>query len=206
MWARPDISVIFISVMGEPVRTPRWVLLLQMRQDQPLPVTVQHVLAAPGGRHHAAALGQGLQQQMHLSIVAQRLKVPHALHRGGDGLLLCKTRPRSSSISTPKRSDTRLFENFRLDAAHQGHMNFPSVGGEAQLGVLLLQLAQLGQQGAAVAVRRQGHPIAHHRLQHRPDAGFLRPRPWPPQVAVSPWTAHTPPAGTWSTARNRPPL
>ena len=150
-------------------------LFLQMSHNQPLPVPVQLVLAAPGGRHHAAALGQGLQQQVHLRIVAQGLKVAHALHGAVDGLLIQNPAPVQVDLHAEALRH-QAFENFRLDAAHQGHMNFPSVRGEAQLGVLLLQLAQLGQQGAAVAVRRQGHPIAHHRLQHRPDAGFLRPQ------------------------------
>ena len=150
-------------------------LFLQMSHNQPLPAPVQLVLAAPGGRHHAAALGQGLQQQMHLRIVPQGFKVAHALHGAVDGLLIQNPAPVQVDLHAEALRH-QTFENFRLDAAHQGHMNFPSVGGEAQLGILLLQLAQLGQQGAAVAVRRQGHPIAHHRLQHRPDTGFLRPQ------------------------------
>ena len=50
-------------------------------------------------------------------------------------------------------------------------------GRKAQLGVLLLQLAQLRQQHPAVAVRRQGHPIAHHRLQHRAHRLLTLPQP-----------------------------
>ena len=57
-----------------------------MRQHQPLPVPVQLVLRARRRQHQAAARGQGFQQQMHLRIVAQGLKVADALHWGGDGL------------------------------------------------------------------------------------------------------------------------
>ena len=63
-------------------------LFLQMAHDQPLPAPVQVVLGTAGGQHQAAALGQGLQQQVDLRIVAQGLVVAHALHRGVDGLLV----------------------------------------------------------------------------------------------------------------------
>ena len=63
-------------------------LFLQMGHDQPLPAPVQVVLGTAGGQHQAAALGQGLQQQVDLRIVAQGLVVAHALHRGVDGLFV----------------------------------------------------------------------------------------------------------------------
>ena len=67
---------------------PQVGLFLQMGHDQPLPAPVQFVLGTAGGQHQAAALGQGLQQQVDLRIVAQGLVVAHALHRGVDGLLV----------------------------------------------------------------------------------------------------------------------
>ena len=63
-------------------------LLGQMREDQALPVPVEHVLAAGGVKRQArAALGR-LEQQVHLGIVAQRLKMAHALDRRRDRLLI----------------------------------------------------------------------------------------------------------------------
>ena len=63
-------------------------LLGQVGEDEPLPVPVQQVLAAPAVKDQTAALGQGLQEEMDLGVVAQGLKVAHPLHRGGDGLLV----------------------------------------------------------------------------------------------------------------------
>ena len=63
-------------------------LFFQMGQHQPLPVFVQHLFPAVGGKLHPAAPGQRFQQQMHLGIVAQRLVVSYALHGLGDGLLI----------------------------------------------------------------------------------------------------------------------
>ena len=54
---------------------------LQMGQHQPLPVPVQFILAAGGSHRQPAARLSRLQQQMHLRIMPQRLKMPHTLHR-----------------------------------------------------------------------------------------------------------------------------
>ena len=63
-------------------------LLHQVGEDEALPVQIQHVLTAQAAKDQPAALGQRFQQQVYLGVVAQRFKVPHALHRGGDGLLI----------------------------------------------------------------------------------------------------------------------
>ena len=60
----------------------------QMRQNQALPVFVQHVLAARAGKMKPAAARGGFQQKVHLGVMAQRLEMPHALHRGGNGLFI----------------------------------------------------------------------------------------------------------------------
>ena len=52
----------------------------QVREDQALPVAVQRVLGHDAVKAQAAPGGQRLQQQMHLGIVSQGLKVPDALH------------------------------------------------------------------------------------------------------------------------------
>ena len=56
-----------------------------MRQDQPLPVHGQVVQGHCCTELHPAATLAGGQQQVHFRIVAKRLIMPHALHRGGDG-------------------------------------------------------------------------------------------------------------------------
>ena len=63
-------------------------LLHQVGEDEPLPVQIQHVLTAQAAKDQPAAPGQRFQQQVYLGVVAQRFKVPYALHRRGDGLLI----------------------------------------------------------------------------------------------------------------------
>ena len=63
-------------------------LFRQMSQNEPLPVSIQRVLTAPGIQLNAASRLQRLQQQVHLSIVAQGFKVSYALYQGGDGLFV----------------------------------------------------------------------------------------------------------------------
>ena len=57
-------------------------LFFQMRQHEALPVLVQLLFPAVGGKLHPAAPGQRLQLQVDLGVVAQRLVMAHAL----DGL------------------------------------------------------------------------------------------------------------------------
>ena len=54
--------------------------LIQMGQNQPLPVSVQIILAAGAFKHHAAASRTRLQNQMNFRIVAQGLEMPDALY------------------------------------------------------------------------------------------------------------------------------
>ena len=63
-------------------------LLHQVGEDEALPVQIQHVLTAQAAKDQPAAPGQRFQQQVYLGVVAQGLKVPYALHRRGDGLLI----------------------------------------------------------------------------------------------------------------------
>ena len=55
-------------------------LLLQMGQNQSLPVPIQHVLTAVRFQHQPAASLQRLHQKMDLRIMAKRFKMSHALH------------------------------------------------------------------------------------------------------------------------------
>ena len=65
--------------------------LPQMSQNQPLPVPVQHILAAAAFKDQSAARLPGLQQKMDLRIVAQGLKMAHALHSVPNRLLIYDT-------------------------------------------------------------------------------------------------------------------
>ena len=63
-------------------------LFLQMGENQPLPVAVQNILAARREKLQAASRLTWLQKQMYLRIVAQRLKMSHALHRRSNCFLI----------------------------------------------------------------------------------------------------------------------
>ena len=58
----------------------------QVRQDQPLPVQVQYILAACCGKRQSTAPLCRFQQKMYLRIVAQWLKMPDTLDSIFDGL------------------------------------------------------------------------------------------------------------------------
>src|SRR5699024_7993683 len=62
--------------------------LQQVSHHQPLPVAVQHILTAVTAYDKTAAPLAWFQQQMHLRIMAQRLKMPHTLHRITDGFFV----------------------------------------------------------------------------------------------------------------------
>ena len=61
---------------------------LQMGQNQSLPVAIQDILTAGGGKFQSAASFQWFQQQMGFRIMPQRLKMSDALYRCGNGFLI----------------------------------------------------------------------------------------------------------------------
>ena len=63
-------------------------LLFQMGQYQALPVPAQLVLAAGRSKLQAAARLSRFQQKVHFRIMAQRLKMPHTLHRIRNGFFI----------------------------------------------------------------------------------------------------------------------
>ena len=65
--------------------------LRQMGQNQSLPVPVQHILAAATLKNQPASLLPGLQNQVYLRIVAQGLKMAHALHYIFNGFFIYDT-------------------------------------------------------------------------------------------------------------------
>ena len=96
---------------------------LQMRQDQPLPVTVQHVLAAQRGKLQSTAPLPGLQQQMYLRIMTQGFKMPDAFHRLRQSFLVYN----ASSIEFHFQTEALpqdIFEDFHLHLSHELHMDF----------------------------------------------------------------------------------
>ena len=107
---------------GRTCKHAQMLLFLQMGQNQPLPVACQHVLPAGGFKHQPAAPGQGLQDQMHFGIVAQRLKVPHALYRVFYGLPVQNV-PLVHVHGHAEALLHQTFQDLRLHRAHELHMN-----------------------------------------------------------------------------------
>ena len=138
-------------------------------------VAVQHIQGANAVKHQPAALGQGLQENMALGIVAQGLKMPHALHRCGNGLFVENALVVQLNVQ-PEPLGHQTAENFQLHLAHDLHMNLPLLPQQMELGVLLLQLPQLGQHLGRVRPLGQIHPIGHYRLH-----GGGQPRLFCPQ-------------------------
>ena len=138
----------------------------QMREDQALPVPVEHVLAAGGvKRQPRAALG-GLEQQVHLGIVAQRLEMSHALDRCRDRLLIQDTAGIDLHVHVEPLAD-EAFKHLDLHRAHELDMDLAQrlVPDDVQLRVFLLKLTQARQKRARVHIRRQADAVGQHRLE-----------------------------------------
>ena len=115
---------------------------LQMRQDQPLPVTVQHVLAAQRGKLQSTAPLPGLQQQMYLRIMTQGFKMPDAFHRLRQSFLVYNASRIEFHFQTEALPQD-IFEDFHLHLSHDLHMDFPVflLPQHMQLRFFLFQLA-----------------------------------------------------------------
>ena len=162
---------------GGPGEDPPVGTLGQVGEDEPLPVAGQHVLAAPGGQHQAGPLGQGLQEEVDLGVVPQGLVVAHPLHGGGDGLLV-QDAALVHPYGHPEAVLDEALEDLDLHLAHEAGVDLlvGLVPHQVELGVLLLQLAELGQEDLGVHLLRQEEAVGDHRLQQRRGRGGGRPQ------------------------------
>ena len=114
--------------------------------------------------------------------MAQGLEVPHPLRRGRDGL----------QVHDPAWTEGHLRakpplhqpgEHLQLHLAHEVEPDLPQrlVPLHLELGVLLLQNAQLGQEGMRVAPLRGDHLVSQYRFQLR-----ARPVLFQPQALAGP--------------------
>ena len=111
-----------------------------MGQHQALPVFGQTIRRAVRCQLHAAAPEAGLQQQVHLGIMAQRLVVADALDGSGEGLFVQNAAlAEGDGQLEPLLQD--VLQNFQLHFAHQLDMHLGQIGapGHMQLRVLVLQ-------------------------------------------------------------------
>ena len=114
-----------------------------MREDEALPVAAERILAAHRVDLDAAARFAGLEQQMHLGIVPQRLIMPHALDRLRDRLKIDDAARVELRMQAEARFN-QLLQNFLLHLPHQLHADLPRprVPAQMQLRVLLFEHAQ----------------------------------------------------------------
>ena len=139
----------------------------QVRQHQTLPVFCQAVRRAVRCQLHAAAARAGLQQQVHLGIMAQRFVMADALNCGGEGLLV-QDAALAESDGQLEALLQNILQNFQLHFAHQLHMHLGQIGapGHMQLRVLVLQGLQRFQYGVRVGIGAVD-TVIQHRLQQR---------------------------------------
>ena len=142
--------------------------LLQVGEDQPLPVAGQHFLAAVGVVLDVAAGGQGFQFQVDLGVVAEGLVVAHPLHRLGDGLFVEDAALPKGDVQ-PEPAGQQTLQHFQLDLAHQADVDLPQrlVPDHVQFGHFLLDAAELGQGGVDIRALGQKHLVCQHRLEQR---------------------------------------
>ena len=145
---------------GGPGEHPHVLALHQVCENEPLPVAVQHVLGAHGVNLQSRPPLQRLQKQVHLGVVAQRLKVAHTFHRLGQSLQVDDAAGAEGDIQHEAAAQLPL-QHLPVHLAHELHphllcMWLPL---HLQLGVLLLQAAQPLQQGGGVHPLRGNHLI-----------------------------------------------
>ena len=166
-----------MSVTGAPVSTPRWTFSARCprisRCQCRASVSVGHIVSNCRPEPGSA----GLHQQVDLGIVPQRLVVPHALDRGGDGLEIDDIALVEGDLQ-PEALFDQLLQDLHLHRAHQLHADLAQqrVPDQMQLRDPPPRARAAGRRPAAASVpsgRRQA--VFQHRLQGR--------RPAPPSHA-----------------------
>ena len=152
----------------------------KVRENETLPVEVQLVRRTGGGKLNTAPARGGLEQQMHLGVVAQRLEVPDALDGVGDGLLV-NDAALAERDGEAEAVGYESLQNFQLHLAHQLGVQLAGrfLPHDAEHRVLVLQLAQLREDGVRVCAVGQEDAVGQNALQHRLFAVRLRPEPLP---------------------------
>ena len=155
-------------------------LFFQMGEHQSLPVPVQHILAAFRSKMHPGASLPGFQPQMHFRIMAQRLKMPHALHRFFNGLFINDI-PLSEHHQHMEPFFDQALEDLGLDVSHDLDMDFPQplIPYYVHLRDFLFQLFQIPQHSVDITVIRKDHTTGQHRLQDRKFRLPLHSQPLP---------------------------
>ena len=149
-------------------------------ERQTLPVKIELVGRGHGAKLHARTRWQRLQAQMHLGIVAQRLKVAHALDRLRNSLLI-ENAARLKRNRKAKAIGQHALHDLELHGAHQLQMNLLKmrVPACAEHGILVGKLGQRLEHRMDIVLVRQ-HRIGEYRRNDRCIARGLRAQgvPW----------------------------
>ena len=143
-------------------------------ERQTLPVKIELVGRGHGAKLYARARRQRLQAQMHLGIVAQWLKVTHALDRLRNGLLI-EDAARLKRNRKAKAIGQHPLHDLELHGAHQLQMNLlkMSVPAYAEHGIFVRQLSQCFEHRMDIVFARK-HRIGEDRRNDRRIARGLR--------------------------------
>ena len=149
--------------------------LLQMGQDEPLPVQRQPVHADIRRELQSASRRAGFHHKVHLRVVPQGFEVSHALHGGGDGLAVADAArvERDLHAEAPLH---QLLQHLCLHSAHQLYVQFlcPLLPEDVELRLLLLQAFQLRQHGSRVHSLRKQHAVGQDRREQRHASALLK--------------------------------
>ena len=149
-------------------------------ERQTLPVKIELIGRGHGAKLHARARWQRLQAQMHLGIVAQWLKVAHALDRLRNGLLI-----ENAAGLKPNRKIKAISQHplhdLELHGAHQLQMNLLKmrIPAYAEHGIFVRQLSQCFEHRVDIVFARK-HRIGEDRRNDGRIARGLRAQgvPW----------------------------
>ena len=141
---------------------------------QTLPVKIELVGRGHGAKLHARARRQRLQTQMHLGIVAQWLKVAHALDRLRNSLLI----ENAAGLKLDRKAKTigqHALHDLELHGAHQLQVNLfqMSIPAYAEHGIFVRQLSQRFEHRVDIVFARK-HRIGEDRRNDRRIARGLR--------------------------------
>ena len=155
-------------------------LLLQVGEDQPLPVCGQTVRGNLALEDQSAARLAGREDQVDLRVVAQGFKVADAFHGVGDGLAVGD----ASAVKTDLHVETfchQILQDLGLDLTHQLH---PDLFGllipeNVKLGLLLLEAPELRQHGGGIDPVRKQDAVAEHGGEQGHAGGLFRAETFP---------------------------
>ena len=151
-------------------------LFPQVREDQPLPVPLQYILAAERIKTQAAAVLIRLKEQMDFRIMPERLEMPDALHRRRNGFLI-NDRTFTKAYCDRETILQRPLQHLQLHFSHhtEAYPRAPTAascstgifvfGKNTKLRILFFEDPQLCEQYRIIRSVFRIHAVTEHRLQ-----------------------------------------